>query len=206
MNGRAFQTLIALALTLLWGIALSLQHWHGDAWFLDRVEATLTDLRMLVRGPRQAPDEVVIVAIDDATAELAGGYPLKRDVLARIVTAIAEQGPCALALDLLLVDPGPEAGDTALASALLAAPSVIAAAAVYGRSRQFVDEAGPLGRIAEATRFLMPLKRFGDVAQIGVVNVATDQSGAPRTVPMLFRSGDRAAPALPLRVAAVASG
>ncbi|WP_457939494.1 CHASE2 domain-containing protein [Mesorhizobium sp. 10J20-29] len=206
MNGRALQTLIALALTLLWGVGLSLQHWRGHAWFLDRVEATLSDLRMLARGPRAAPDAVTIIAIDDATVELAGGYPLKRDVLARIVAAIAQAGPRAIAVDLLLVDPGPEPGDAALAAALAQVPSVIAAAAVYGEESQSVSDKGPLGGIAQAERFLMPLKRFGDVAAVGVVNVSTDQSGAPRAVPMLFRSGDDVQSSLPLRVAALAGG
>ena len=205
MNGRALQTLIALALTLLWGVGLSLQHWRGHAWFLDRVEATMSDLRMLARGPREAPDAVTIVAIDDATAELAGGYPLRRDVLARIVTAIAQAGPRAIAVDLLLVDPGREEGDAALEAALSGAQSVIAAAAVYREGVQSVEDAGPLGGIARAERFLMPLKRFGDVAAVGVVNVSTDQSGALRAVPMLFRSGDDVQSSLPLRVAALAA-
>ena len=206
MNGRTLQTLIALALTLGWGIGLTLQHWRGDAWFLDRIEASMLDLRMLARGPRAAPDAVTIIAIDDATVELAGGYPLKRDVLARIVSAVAQSGPRALAVDLLLVDPGPEAGDAALATALDGAPSVIAAAAVYGHDTQSVVKEGPLGGIAQAERFLMPLQRFGEAAAVGVVNLATDQSGAPRAVPMLFRSGDDVQSSLPLRVVALASG
>ena len=56
------------------------------------------------------------------------------------------------------------------------------------------------------TGFLQPLKRFTDVAAVGVANVVTESSGTARFFPMLFRSGDRIETSLPLRVAAVASG
>ena len=57
-----------------------------------------------------------------------------------------------------------------------------------------------------AERLLLPQKIFSDAAAIGVVNVATDQTGTPRFVPMLFRSGDRVETSLPLRVASIATG
>ena len=52
----------------------------------------------------------------------------------------------------------------------------------------------------------MPLQVFSDAAAVGVVNVATDQTGTPRLVPLLFRSGDQVEASLPLRVAALAIG
>ena len=57
-----------------------------------------------------------------------------------------------------------------------------------------------------AERFLLPLKKFTDHAKIGVVNVATDQTGTPRSVPMLFRTDDMVEMSFPLRVAALAVG
>lgn len=207
MSRRA-QTLAALALAALWGAALGYQHWRGNPWFLDRVEATMTDLRTLLRGVRPAPDIVTIVAIDDAAASRAGGYPLPRAALADIIAALAGLGPKAIAIDLLLVDPGPEPGDTDLVAALAAGRSIIAAAAVYADGSQWVEGSGnaSLDRVPHAERLLLPLGRFGAVAAIGVVNVATDFSGTPRAVPMVFRAGDRLQASLPLRTAAVATG
>ena len=42
---------------------------------------------------------------------------------------------------------------------------------------------------------------FADHAEVGVVNVATGQSGSPLSVPMLFRTRDRVELSFPLRVA-----
>jgi adenylate cyclase len=207
MSGRALQTLIALALAGVWALGLGVKHWRGDVWFLERVEATMTDLRTLIRGRREAPDLVTIIAIDDAAARQAGGYPVPRATLARIVDAVASFDPKVIAVDLLLVDPKPEAGDEALARALGRSRSVIAAAAVYAESKQLTtaEADGPLARVPSADRLLRPLKKFTDVAAVGVANVITE-GGAARFFPMLFRSGDRIEASLPLRVAAVASG
>jgi adenylate cyclase len=208
MCSRAFQTLAALVLAGLWGIALGYGHWRGDMRFLDRLEAAMTDLRMLARGERTAPDLVTIVAIDDEVARREGRYPLARNDLAKIVTAVAQFEPKVIAIDLLLVDRGPDAGDQALAQSFDKRPTVIAAAAIFAESRQSIatTEDGPLARLPRAERFLLPLKTFADHAAVGVVNVTTDQTGTPRAVPMLFRTDDRIEMSLPLRVAALATG
>ena len=207
-RGRALQTLVALALAGLWGAALGLGHMRGDLWFLERVEATMTDIRTLIRGARKAPDSITIVAIDDDVAGRAGGYPLPRETLAQIVDAVARLGPQVVVVDVLLLDPGPEAGDRALAVALRIRPSVIAAAAVFAQDEQLISVEGndPVARLPNAARFLLPLKVFADAAAVGVVNVTADRSGTPRFIPMLFRSGDRIEASLPLRVAAVVEG
>lgn len=207
MSGRTLQTLIALILAGLWGAALGLEHWRGDMWFLERVEATMADLRTLVRGRKETSAPVTIVAIDDEAAQQEGGYPIARATLARIIDTVAGLEPKVIAVDLLLVDPGPEGGDEALARSLGRTSSVIAAAAVFADDRQWMKAGGegPLAHVPSADRLLVPLKRFADVAAVGVVNVATDGSGTPRFLPMLFRAGDRVEASLPLRVAAAAA-
>lgn len=208
MSGRTLNTLIALVLAALWGGGLGFVHWRGDTWFLERIEATMTDLRTLARGKQMPPDLVTIVAIDDEAVRQEGSYPLARATLARIVAAVGNFGPKVIAIDLLLVDAGPKEGDEALSKALSGQPSVIAAAAVFPAIKQVlgtdIDE--PLARIPSAERFLLPQKAFSDVAAVGVVNVATDRSGTPRAIPMLFRTGSLLEASLPLRVAAVATG
>ena len=208
MSGRPLQTLLALALTGLWAIALGYGHWRGGLRFLDRAEAAMTDLRTLARGERAAPDLVTIVAIDDEVVRRQGSYPLARGDLARIVDRVAQFEPKVIALDLLLVDHGPDDGDVALAQSFGKRPTAIAAAAVFPQARQSITAAedGPLARLPRAERFLLPLAAFADHAAVGVANVTTDQSGTPRAVPMLFRSIDRVEMSLPLRVAALATG
>ncbi len=207
MSSRALQTLIALVLAGLWGAGLSFIHLRGDAWFLDRIEATMTDLRTIVRGKVPAPDLVTIVAIDDEVAREQGGYPLPRASLAKIIDGLAGFDPKVIVIDLLFVDPGQEAGDQALERALGRTTSVIAGAAVFAEGKQWIsgEKDGLLAGVPSADRFLLPLQRFADHAAVGVVNVATDRNGTPRFVPMFFRAGDHVEASLALRVATVAS-
>lgn len=206
MGRRALPTLIALVLAGLWGAGLGFAHWRGHLWFLDRVEATMTDLRTLVRGTAKPPELMTIVAIDDEAVRHEGTYPLSRATLARLVDTIARLGPKTIALDLLLVDPGAKDNDAALARSLSGGTSVIAAAAVYPGGEQWTVGEGPIAHVPNAERFLWPLKAFSDVAAVGVVNVVTDKTGTPRFVPLLFRAGDRLEASFPLRVAAMAAG
>jgi adenylate cyclase len=208
VTGRKLQIVVALVLALAWALALGFGHRNGDTRFLDRTEGAFTDLRLLVRGERPAPDPLTIVAIDDETAAKKGGYPLPRTELARLVEEVARFEPRVIALDLLLVDRGSDAGDAALARALNKRPSVIAAAAVFPDAVQSVDasESSALARLPRAERFLLPLKTFADHAAHGVVNLNTDASGTPRGSPMLFRTGDKVELSFPLRVAGLAEG
>jgi adenylate cyclase len=207
VTGRSFQTLVALVLAALWALALGYGHFIGDVRFLERAEGALTDLRLLARGARSAPDLLTIVAIDDDTAVKKRGYPLPRTELAGLIEAISLFEPRVIAIDLLLVDRGSDAGDTALAQALKKRPSVVAAAAVFHDAIQSVDagENGALARLPRAEKFLLPLKVFADRAATGVVNLTTDASGTPRGVPMLFRTGDKVELSFPLRVAGLAT-
>lgn len=209
ITGRHIQTIIALALAGLWGGAIYFAHSQGHLGFLERAESASIDLRTLVRGARTPPDVVTIVAIDDAEVKQAGRYPLSRNDLSRIVSAIAHLGPKVIAVDLLLVDSGPEDGDEALAKSLAERPTVIAAAAVFPTARQevFADsDDDPLARLPRAEKFLLPLKRFSDAARIGIVNLTPDRTGTPRSIPMIFRTNDAIEISLSLRVAALATG
>lgn len=203
MKRWSFQTLAAVALAGLWGLGLGLMHLRGDTRFLDRFEATMTDLRTLFRGRIDPPDLVKIVTIDDDVVWNEGGYPLPRTALARIIGGVARLQPKLVVVDLLLVDPGSEEGDQALEQALGQVPSVIAGAAVFAEGKQWIasGDTGPMAGVPSADRFLLPLQRFADRAAVGIVNVVTDQSGTPRFFPMLFRRGSRIEASLPLRVA-----
>ena len=204
---QALPILVPLMLAGLWGAALGAVHLSGDMWFLNRVEATMTDIRTVLRGVKPAPDLVTIVAIDDELVRNEGGYPLDRATIARILDAVARLGPKGVAIDLLLADRGTDTGDQALVSSLSRNNAVLGAAAVFSGSAQQLD-AGEyaLSDIPKADHFLLPLRAFADVAATGVVNVATDQTGTPRFVPMVFTDGDRIEPSFALRAAALAAG
>jgi adenylate cyclase len=208
MAGRHLKTLVAVVMSGLWGASVYFAHERGHLRFLDLIESTMTDLRTLVRGVKIPPDFVTIVAIDDTMVRDVGSYPLPRIALARIVDAIAQLEPKVIAIDLLLVDRGTDDGDEALARSLTGRPTAIAAAAVFAQPRQSIaaENDGPLARLPRAEKFLLPLQRFADRAGIGIVNVATDRSGTPNSIPLLFRTSDSVEMSFPLRVAALAIG
>ena len=62
---------------------------NGVASPLDRIENLTLDWRFLLAGARPAPPGVVIVAIDDETLSEAGGDAPTREMMARIVRALA---------------------------------------------------------------------------------------------------------------------
>jgi adenylate cyclase len=209
MRRRHIQTSIAVILAATWGFAVYFEHSEGGLRFLDRIESATIDIRTLARGERTPPDLVTIVAIDDAAVKSRGVYPLPRVELAKIVETIARLEPKVIAIDLLLIDSGTADGDEALAKALAARPAVIAAAAIFPEANQSISsdtDRAPLARLPAAERFLLPLKKFSDHAAIGIANVATDQTGTPRSVPMLFRTGNMVELSFPLRVASLAVG
>lgn len=78
--------------------------------FIQSVENKTFDLRqnMIVNsGYKQHNNDIVIIAIDDATYEYVldkyGEWPLKRDIYAKIVDKIEAQNPKAIAFDLMFV-------------------------------------------------------------------------------------------------------
>ena len=179
---------------------------RGELPVLERLEATLTDFRLLLRGEREPPGAVAIVAIDDAMVQRAGRFPIPRSVLADLLSAITREEPAVTALDILLVDEGPGDEDRALADALSGSRTVIAGAAVFDEASQTTAGDGPLAGVPVAQRLLLPRQSFLERASLGIVNVATDRNGTPRFVPMLFRTSDRLEISLPLRAAASAQG
>jgi len=84
--------------------------WHLDHAVYDAAQSTWT---------RPAPDDIVIVAIDDASLQAIGRWPWKRAVHAQVLTQIQQAGPKSILLDLLLSEPDADPRqDEVLAAAL----------------------------------------------------------------------------------------
>ncbi|MFE1598976.1 CHASE2 domain-containing protein [Methylobacterium sp. ID0610] len=210
LTARAVHTGLLLGLAALWSGLLAAWHLDGREVVFDRLEVPLLDARFLLVGPRPAPRDVVVVALDDEAIREAGTYPLPRAELARLVRAIAGQHPRAIGLDVLLLDRGREEADAVLEAALRETGTVLAGAAVFARvpsqaAREEPAREGPAG-IPVAERVLRPLDRFGSGTGFGLVNVASDRNGTPRHLPLLIADGGTLLPALVLRLAARAAG
>lgn len=204
-------TAAALLLALGWSLLLGLWHLEGRRSFLDPLEALTLDLRFLTAGPQPSPEGLVILAIDDATVQAAGRYPLPRALLARLLEAVAAQDPAVVALDLLFVESQPEA-DAALRLALESAPTVIGAAALFappgaGEIPRQVERSGPLARLPRPQGLLLPTEALREAAEVGLVNISADAGGTPRHLPLLFNrgGGEGLLPAFVLLAAALAA-
>lgn len=203
-------TLVFAVAGALWGAGLARLQLAGAASPLDRIEALALDLRFRLAGPRPAPDDVVIVAVDEATIRAVGSYPLSRGVLADIVTRVAAAGPRVVALDYLFLEDSRSGADRALADALAEATAVIGAAAVFaaGDETPSLEAAGEtmvdlgIGPIPRAATVTWPAGIFLGRARPGLVNVSVDAGGTPRHVPLLVAVDAGVAPGFVLVVAA----
>src|SRR5277367_3311359 len=159
-----------LAVAIVVGAALGAQEINGLASPLDRVENLTLDWRFLLAGARPAPSSVVIVAIDDETLSEAGSGAPTREMMARLVRALAGFHPRSIAIDIAFLNPRSEEGDAELANALKAAPTVVAAIGVF-------DSVDPSGRAAEPgdlalapkpSSVLWPIDVIRSAAQVGL--------------------------------------
>lgn len=192
---------LSVVAAFAWTAWLGQAHLAGHASVLDRAEAALADLRLLLAGPRDPSASVAIVAIDDATVQDAGRYPLDRRRLADIVNAIRDARARALAVDLLFVDAGDAGADAELGSALSTMPTVIAGAGRFAEGRDL-----PKSRVPRAHGEMWPLAVFAQGSSVGLVNIVTDAGGTPRHVPLVFLTAGGPTPSLVLRAAGLFAG
>jgi len=197
-----------------------------DGPVASRIEAATLDWRFRVRGPLPEPDAVVILAIDDATVELAGRFPLPRQLLADAIQRLAAAGAGAVGIDLLLLDPEDAAaglalspGDRALADALGQGPAAELAfaftfdapvppdanarAALAAAAFPVVRwPAGATGSgLLQAAGAILPMAPLLPAAAVGHVNLPVDADGALRHVLVGIAMGDLVLPAFPVALA-----
>jgi adenylate cyclase len=197
---------VFLVAALLVGAALGAQDIKGLASPLDRIENLTLDWRFLLAGARPAPSSVVIVAIDDEALSKAGSDAPTREMIARLVRVLASFHPRSIAIDIAFLNPRDADTDAELASALKAGPAVVAAIGDF-------DAVAPLNATAESSdlalaprpsSILWPIDSIRDAAQVGLANVSTDSSGAPRYIPMIYQTPDGVIPSFALAAASQA--
>jgi adenylate cyclase len=195
-----------LAAALLVGAALGALEMNGVASPLDRIENLTLDWRFLLAGARPAPPDVVIVAIDDeALSELGSDAPT-REMMARLVEALAGFHPRSIAIDIAFIKPRDPGADADLAHALKLAPAVVAAIGDFDAldSREQAAQSSDLALAPAPSSVLWPIDAIRDAAEVGLANVSTDLSGVPRYVPMIYQTADGVIPSFALAVASQA--
>jgi len=92
--------LTTMRIALILGVAFSILRFNGCAT-LQRLDTRVVDLRLLERGPTPASDEVVIVAIDDASLETVGRWPWPRSTVAALLDGLTRAEPAVIGFDVV---------------------------------------------------------------------------------------------------------
>ncbi|MFN0163934.1 MAG: CHASE2 domain-containing protein [Burkholderiales bacterium] len=138
----------------------------GLANGLGRADATLYDGAIGLQ--RLAPaEEVVIVAIDEASLAALGRWPWSREVHARMIDRLAQAGPRVVGFDLIFSEAEPNA-DARLAAALKRIPAVLPVLVESRAGQMRVNE--PVAQIAASA------------AALGHIHLEVDRDGIARSV------------------------
>lgn len=170
-----------LAAAVVIGAALGALEVNGVGSPLDRIENLTLDWRFLLAGARSAPPGVVIVAIDDEALSEAGGDAPSRQMIARIVRALAGLHPRSIAIDIAFLNPRDEEADAELAGALEAVPAVVAAIGVFDAVDRSGGDAEPsdLALAPKPSSVLWPIQAIRDAAQVGLATSRPTRAESP---------------------------
>lgn len=192
LGGTAGVAMVLAALAFV----LSLSGW---TWRADRLVYDFG----LSTWRRPVPEDITVVAIDDASVAAIGRWPWPRAVHATLLSRLAEAKPKAIGLDVLFSEPDPEpAQDLLLAREL-------------GRAAPVVMSVGWMALGAsQPPRLLVPVTGLPPGVRLGTAEASVDADGVmrhaflsagsgPDSVPhmalgLLQAAGESPAPGLPL--------
>jgi len=139
-------------------------------WRAPALSLAARDALVRAHGTAPPPDEVVIVAIDEASIKRFGRFPWPRGLMAQALRRLSAGRPKVIALNVLFSDQTNEADDALLAEDIKRAGNVVVAA-------QLVET--PLG----GAEWLRPLTKVEEAAAAtGHGNVLTDFDGVARAL------------------------
>jgi adenylate cyclase len=171
----------ALLVALIPGVAgILLAHWPpAENW-----EYGGLDLLFLLRGPRPAPKEVCVVALDEDSYQVLGLDPVSpwpRKVHAELIRTLRREGARAVAFDVRFEGARDPEQDAALASALKEAGNVVLGSAVEQvadprfRQAQIVDPYPPFASAAAMLGDVtFPPDRDGVIRKTWLVHLERD--------------------------------
>ena len=167
------------------------------AWRAPNLSLYAQDQLMRTRGDLPEPDDILIVAIDEASIAKLGQFPWRRSLTAEILDKISPAQPKAIALDILYSEPTDTIEDKALADSIKKAGNVVI-------SEQLIEnrDTPELGH-SEWLRSLPDIEN--SAAGIGHVNVETERDGAAREL-LLRLADDEGVPRWALAIETVRVG
>jgi len=134
------------------------------------------DALMRVRGVSPPPEQIAIIAIDDASIARFGRFPWPRTLTAQAIEKISAANPKVIGLSVLYSDATTESDDAALAQAIRNSGKTVVAAQLAATGGNRAEWLRPLPTIEQAA------------AAVGHGNVTTDNDGVARA--LLLREAD----------------
>ncbi len=191
----------------------------------ESVETLLLDLRFKLRNlvfAAPAPENIVIVAIDEKSLSAHGRWPWSRTLQASLMEKVLACEPAALAVDIFYPESESPEDDRALAQTLgrYRERVVVALGFDVEDGKTFTGEIpDPLYDMAiprienlrflrplDAHRVLLPPEPVGTSGRFGHVYSLPDRDGKLRWDALYLRMGDEYFPSLPLQTARIARG
>ncbi|MEB3328014.1 MAG: adenylate/guanylate cyclase domain-containing protein, partial [Candidatus Sericytochromatia bacterium] len=158
----------------------------GAGGVLARAQWAGYHLLFELRGPRPQPTEVAVVAVDEASLEELGAWPVPRTTWAELVEGLLAAGATVVGLDIAFVQPSSLPGtDQAFARTLAAHPGKVVLAANFQPGRSFGEERRQL---------VLPLPGLRGGAVVGIVDLPFDADGAIHRFPRAVLGVDPADP------------
>jgi signal transduction histidine kinase len=139
---------------------------------------TAASLNMLFRfrGGLPSPDDIVIVAIDDASLQKVGNWPWPRSVMASVLDRITEAHPRAVGLDVIYSEASDQAADKLLTEAIRRNARVVLPA-------QLTEFEAMQSNSTVPSTWLLPLPEIRErAAATGHAHADPDVDGVLRTV------------------------
>ena len=161
-------------------VALATSAGMFASWRLPGLSLFAQDQLMRSRGALPEPDDIIIVAIDEASISKLGQFPWKRSLAAQVLDKISASQPKAIALDVIYSEPTDEAEDNALTESVKRSGIVVIGEQLI--ENRYTPE-------LSYSAWLRPLSELErSAAGVGHVNVGTERDGVARE--LLLRLAD----------------
>jgi signal transduction histidine kinase/CHASE2 domain-containing sensor protein len=145
-------------------------------WFVPSLSAASLNMLFRFRGSIPPPDDIVIVAVDDASLQRVGNWPWPRSRMASVLDRISEAHPRAVGLDVIYAEISDPSEDKLLAEAINRNARVVLPAQLTEGETAKPDSVG-------FSSWLLPLQEIRrGAAATGHAHAAPDVDGVLRTV------------------------
>ncbi|MBX7169569.1 MAG: CHASE2 domain-containing protein [Pyrinomonadaceae bacterium] len=154
------------------------------SWFAPSLSNAAINMLFRLRGELPAPENIVIVAIDDASLQRLGKFPWSRKLTADCLDKITAGNPKAVGIDVIYAEESDLSDDEALAKAIKNNGRVVLPVQLYEKISNTNPQKTEIG-------WLNPIQEFAqNSAAKGHAHAAPDVDGTLRTV-QLSKSDDK---------------